>query len=1222
MEMAASCAPRDVVALVATHLPTPVTLDGFEESRILRVPPSSDWRVRRDFEGGEQDSLDALLHSARVNVVKPDIVHVSHIFEGYGDPAALPSAAGRPIGQVLSTTLYDLIPLRFRDHYLKDERWRRWYLHRLKWLQQADLLLSISEASRQGAIELLGIDPSKIVTIHGGVPAHFKPVSDKPAALERLREKYGICRKGFVLYTGGDDHRKNLRGAIIAFAQLPAHLRRELQLVIVCAIQDHRKQEYNRLARKVGLSGRDILLLGFVPDEDLVALYSTCGLFFFPSLYEGLGLPVLEAMACAAPVIGGDNSSIRELIDRNDALFNSADPSSIARVMQGVLSDEGLADELRRHGAEQSKKFTWKNAARLALEAFDEALQRNRETGVRCALGGWLPRKRLAMFTPLPPCRSGIADYNAQFLPYLARYFEIDLYVDGYKVSDEKLSSMFRIFDARDFRASAHAYDAILYEFGNSEFHAHMLPLLADFPGIVGLHDAFLSGLMGYLQFNLKEKDRYVREMLDAHAGLARRLMAPARKHPDSIGTAMIELPCTKRVLDQAIGLISHSPFNLQVARRMHPEGWLAPYRIIPQMVAMPEERSPNEVHEARASLGYAASDVIIATFGHVAWTKCGDRLLEAFLHSPLVEDARCQLVFAGELAKDDFGRALSDRIRKSGLENRIRITGFLSTEDYQRYLRVADVAVQLRTKSRGGTPRGVLDCLAHGVPVVVNDAASYRDYPDHAVIKLSLDPTAGEIGECLLSLRQDEDKRMRYAANGRRYVREQHDPEHCAAQYAATMHDFISREGALRSESYAKPLAAHLAGCPDPMLAAGKAAEFLDARPTLSFARPRLFIDVSHIARNDHGTGIPRVIKETVRAAYCSTRTGFEAVAVELAGDRFRRADRWLDDLGLLLPHELALEGGREMTFRPGDHLLMLDSSWARYAEFGPVFEQARKMRVPITTAVYDLLPLTLPPGNIVEGGKEWFENWLRNAIAASDGLVCISKAVADEVVAYVMRHGLAREGLKVGYWHLGSTFSADAAACPPDSPVRNRQLAPYCLMVGTIEPRKSHALVLDAFEQLWEQGVELSLVIAGKPGWMVDALLERIRAHELLNEKLYLFERTSDAEIGYLYQNAAALLFLSKGEGFGLPLVEAAHYGTPIICSDLPVFHEIAGDHATYVKIEDAAFLARDIGGWWDRFKAGAKLSSADMPRLSWEQSAEALIDVVIGQNWYWVK
>lgn len=1209
---------RDCFALVASNLPVSVDLGALDKSRVLRFTTPPAWGSPRDYQGGEEDTLDGLALSAFVAPLKPDILHVAHVFEGFGERVALPSYKQRPAGQLISATLYDLIPLLYQEHYFQDDGFRKWYFFRLSWLRQADLLLAISESSRQDAINLLGIEPWRIVTIHGGISAQFRPAADLEGLRRDLVQRYGL-RERFVLYTGGDDHRKNIRGAIAGYAAVPSGIRKNCQLVIVCSMDDHRRQMYLDVARQAGLESKDVVITGFISEDDLVAFYNTCDVFVFPSLYEGLGLPILEAMACGAPVVGGNNSSVRELIVRPDALFDVGSPRSIGDMISNALTNRAFTEDLRLYGLKRSKEFSWKHTAGLAIDAFDDALSRARNSGVQCAVQGWLPRKRIAVFSPLPPCRSGIADYNAKFLPYLARHFDIDLYVDNYQVTDERLTSAFRIFNASDFDAVAQAYDAILYEFGNSEFHAHMLPLLEKHPGIVGLHDAYLSGLSGYLDFHLGETGRYAREMLTAHGPAARRLFAPIRRHPDANGDAMVNLPCTKRVIDQAIGIISHSPFNLEVARRHYPEGWRSSYRIIPQMVPVSRAWSKTERAEARKQFDFAEGDTIIATFGHIAWTKWGDRLLEAFLNSPLRDDPGVCLVYAGELAKDDFGQGLKDAVKRANLGKRIRITGFLSDRDYEQYLRITDIAVQLRTKSRGGAPKGVLDCLAFGVPVIVNNDASYTDYPNNVVIKLDAEPSVEEIAQRLVGTCAEWDLRMAFVHDGLGYVRERHDPARCAAEYAAAIHEFIEHDKHVQPGNWISSFAPHLADCPDPQGAARIAADWIEQIPIYQFKRRRLILDVSHISQSDHQTGIPRVVKQIVQGLYCSARTDVEPVAVELIDGVLRVANAWLHGQGLLVSEEADLQAPAHcIEFRSGDVLLMLDSSWARYREFFSVFEQARQADVPVYTAVYDLLPLTLPPENFVEGGPEWFEGWFRDAVSASDGLVCISRTAAEDVAAFLEKEAIPSKWPKIGFWHLGSDFSPGIVRSDPNPEISALADRPYLLMVGTIEPRKSHALALDAMERLWAQGHQLRLCIVGKEGWMVSELMGRLRRHPLAGSQLFLIELPTDADISFLYAQAAGLLFLSKGEGFGLPLVEAAHHGTPIICSNIPVFHEIAGDFATYVNFEDAALLEHELKVWWDRKMLGRIPDTRKMPRVTWEQSAGALLSVVFDDNW----
>ena len=363
-------------------------------------------------------------------------------------------------------------------------------------------------------------------------------------------------------------------------------------------------------------------------------------------------------------------------------------------------------------------------------------------------------------------------------------------------------------------------------------------------------------------------------------------------------------------------------------------------------------------------------------------------------------------------------------------------------------------------------------------------------------------------------------------------------------------------------------------------------------------------------------------MVKKIVHALYCSTRAGFEPSAVELVDGEIVEASEWLHKQGLLVGREsLAIGAERKaVMIRPGDVLLMLDSSWARFGEFYPIFLRAREAHVPIYSVVYDLLPILLPAGNFLTGGKEGFEGWLNAAIQNSDGLVCISRATADEVVKYMCRQTDAepRRLPRVGYWHLGADFASTARLETAGHILEPILTKPYLLMVGTIEPRKSHSLALEAMEHLWDEGSELNLCIVGKEGWLVEELMARLRMHPLSGKKLFLLEKTADGDIASLYASAKGLFLLSKGEGFGLPLVEAAHYGVPIVCSNIPVFKELAGEFATYVEIGEAKLLARELASWWEKCQAGHLPDTKQMPRLTWEESASSLLRVVLDEEW----
>ena len=1212
-------APRQIIGFLSAQHDLCPKLDGLQTSHILYANSLPYLKTSRSYTGGEQDIIGNILYTSYAESVSPDVIHVSHAFEGFGECVATPLISNRSAGQVLSATLYDLIPLRLPGFYMQNADFKKWYLNKLNFYLQADLLLAISESSRQDAIELLGINPEKIVTIMGGVAEYFKPPENRKKTKENLKIKYNLSRPGIILYTGGDDYRKNLIGAFKAYTLLSPKLRDRNQLVIICALEDYRKEFFLAEARKAGLKDDEVRLFGFIPEEDLVTFYGVCDVFFFPSLYEGFGFPVLEAMACGAPTLCGDNSSLTELLDRSDATFDSSSSESIASRLASVLENSDFAIELREYGLERSKLFSWQSTAHKALEAFDNALSRKRNALVQAAAGGVLPRPRMAMLTPLPPCRSGIADYNAEFLPYLAAHFNIDIFIDGYHCNDLAVKSTFRIFDVADFHKVASSYDVILYELGNSEFHSYMLPLIDEFPGVIGLHDAFLSGLMAYLEFNQGEINRFSKEMLNSHGSNARRLFAPFRENSDAVSNAVINLPCTKRVIDNSIGVISHSPFNLKLAREFYPEGWKSPYRIIPQMIKIKGIISQAKRSETKKALGLHEDDFVITTFGHVAWTKCGDKILNAFLNSNLAKNKNCYLIFAGELSMDKFGLTLKKAIHESEIKNRITITGYLSNKEYQRYLNITDVAIQLRTKSRGGTSRTFLDCLASGLPVIVNNSASFKDYPSGVVLKLTSMPSLSEISDALEHLYMNIEKRQKLGDQGLQYVKKNHNPEDIAAQYAAAIHEFINRQKSSLPDSFVNEVAPHIAGLEDSDDTVRTIAETFETQPQPRFERSRLVIDCSHISEHDYGAGIQRTVKEIVKEAYCSSRRGFEAVAVKRVSDHMVLSENWLNKQHLLLPFEVGSGEGEKIEFKPGDNLLMLDASWQSYEAFKPIFIAARRANIPIITVLYDLLPIRLPPGNIVPGGAKWFESWVRKAVAESDSIICISKTVADDLIAFIREKNLKPSGLKIGWWHLGYKQPKTISKSEISKQIHRLTIEPYCLMIGTIEPRKNHALALETFENLWKLGFDLNLVLAGRAGWMVDDLMAKISSHNQLGKRLFFIEAPSESEINFLYKKASMLLFISKGEGFGLPLVEAASYNIPIVCSKIPAFEEIGKNHVLYVDTVSPEKLSTELRQSWELIKSGLAPISGEIAKLSWKDSTENLLNVVIDQKWY---
>lgn len=736
----------------------------------------------------------------------PDVVLVSSFFEGYVDDAVTSIGAFAP-GLPTVVILYDLIPLLSPAKYLDPNPvYAEYYRAKLAQVSKASRLLGISESSCNEAKEHLGLSHNQVVLVSGGVSERFHqfeiPENDRRDFLARL----GIER-GFALYTGGSDERKNLPRLIKAWASLPIRTRNAHQLVLAGRMPDEDTRTLRAVAREEGVTDGELVLTGFVSDQDLLWLYNLCTAFVFPSWHEGLGLPPLEAMACGAPVIAAGTSALPEVVGRADALFDPVDTASITSLISRVLEDTDFRQSLSAHGKVQAAKFQWSDCGRRAVAALEELLV---DRG------------------PPPEYASQVASEGA-------------------------------------------VVDALIYSIATSRGGR---PTNAD------LH----------------------------------------------------------------------------------------------------------------------------ATAAAVAWNHRAARQPTLF-------------VDVSELVHRDAGTGIQ-RVTRSFL-------------------------------------KGLLDSPPGG----------YRVEPVYAV--------PGQAGY--------------------RYAR-----------------------------------------------------QF-----TLGF------------------TGAPpiAVVDEHID---CSRLDVF---------------------LGLDLQHRIAVEQA-------------------------PFLSRMRDRGMRVFFVVYDLLPITHPE-YFPPGLAGWHQQWLAT-IAGFDGLVCISRAVADRAAGWLDEHGPRRyRPLEIGFAHLG----ADVAASKPSRgiPVNGAAILaalagrPSFLMVGTLEPRKGHREVLDAFDSLWGRGIDLCLAIVGRKGWHVEALAERISSHPEIGKRLFWLQDISDEFLERIYQAVDCLIAASEDEGFGLPLVEAAQKRVPLIARDIAVFREVAGPHAAYFGSDGEGPLADKLVAWLELKARGDHPRSDEMPWLTWKQSTEALKRIV---------
>lgn len=351
--------------------------------------------------------------------------------------------------------------------------------------------------------------------------------------------------------------------------------------------------------------------------------------------------------------------------------------------------------------------------------------------------------------------------------------------------------------------------------------------------------------------------------------------------------------------------------------------------------------------------------------------------------------------------------------------------------------------------------------------------------------------------------------------------------------------------------------------------------------------SRRRLFVDVSLIGRRDAGTGIQRVVRAVWQALMEDPERDFDLIPV--AGFRFGGYRRIRPTFlrspvsGWIVPHV-----GNALWPRRGDVFLGLDLAPHVVTRSARQLARWRARGVHVAFVVYDLLPLQRPEWFTPAVGTR-FAAWFATISSLADSLLCISEAVRNDL-GWALQ-ALALPGSsppQLTTLRLGGTL---AQSCPSrglpgdvDELLAWVASAPTVLVVGTIEPRKGHDDALAAFERLWLQpgGPHPRLLIVGRPGWGTESLQENLRSHPAAGNDLRWLKDASDELLDLLYATCHGVLVPSRAEGFGLPLLEAAGHGKPILARDLPVFREFAPPEVAWFQDGSPAALARVIDDW----------------------------------------
>jgi len=289
------------------------------------------------------------------------------------------------------------------------------------------------------------------------------------------------------------------------------------------------------------------------------------------------------------------------------------------------------------------------------------------------------------------------------------------------------------------------------------------------------------------------------------------------------------------------------------------------------------------------------------------------------------------------------------------------------------------------------------------------------------------------------------------------------------------------------------------------------------------------------------------------------------------------------------------------------GDTLLLLDATWSN-CDY-ELLNKLKKQGIIIIPVIYDIIPITHSQYcqlNLVKA----FEIWFKKSYNLFDFYISISDTVKHDIYKYIKNNFDKNIELKkFSSFKLGSNFKNNSN---DDSIYHNRYKNLFdkntYITVSTIEARKNHEYILNAFEILWEKGFDVKYIMIGKIGWKIKEFLSRVENHKEYNKKLFMLNDMNDNELIYAYKHSTALIFASFVEGFGLPIVESLNNNLQVLASDIPIHREVGQNYVTYFDLATPDSLAGIIeeNNFYKNIEG--------YPSTTWEESTNDLISKIL--------
>ncbi|MBI5181706.1 MAG: glycosyltransferase [Nitrospirae bacterium] len=676
-------------------------------------------------------------------------------------------------------TVHDLIPLNFPNEYLDIINMDEFedYLSRLLKLPLFDSIIAVSRSTKDDLIRYTPVQGEKITVIYEGVDSAF---FNKPAIVDKseVELRYGLP-KDFIFTLSGPDYRKNNLRLIEAFAIIINKYKKNIHLVIGGDFsRDHGKEKegLRSLAKKLAV-GDKLVFIGAMAEADILVIYNLSKLFVSPSLYEGFGLPVLEAMAVGIPVAASNASATPEVLGDAGLYFDPYDVKDMAEKIVKLLEDDNLYKKAAAASIERARDFSWGKTAIQTYRLFESLIKEEQSKKETARAGKFKKEKlRLAFFSPLNPQHSGISDYSEALLIHLKEYAQIDLFVDGIIPSNPEILNNFRYYDYKEFEKKdiRDKYDNIIYQMGNNTLHDYIYLTLQRYPGITVLHDYNIHSFIRGITLVRNKADVYLQEIKGCYGVLGDFITERISKNGFDLNPYRFSL--NNKIFKKSRAVIVHSEWAKNQVKGDN-------IFFIHQGADLEPEIAVKDIYKLREDIGIPRGAFAISCFGDIVHTKRIDAAIKAFsIFRLFYNDARLFLVGR---CYPEMEQTISKLIGRYDLKESLRLTGKVSLEDFKKYMKASDVIMNLRYPTMGETSASLLRAMSYGKPVIISNINQFREFPDDCCLKADVGEKEQDmLLAYLIKLKKDSSFREKLGECARSYVEDNCSWEKIAKKY------------------------------------------------------------------------------------------------------------------------------------------------------------------------------------------------------------------------------------------------------------------------------------------------------------------------------------------------------------------------------------------------------------------------------------------------------